>query len=246
MELDSRYAAEVRDRLGFFPVWPPGDAIAPGDVGTVRNGIFRREGTLSDLIAGIDLQVTSQAISAPTRFRSAGVTASQVKAAGGAPVEPGIDAKGEVTITFGQSGGVAFDAERCEEAVISNMLLVRSAIEARSEAWKPGYVMVSRVTTAQAYTVIVAAQSGASLVLKGSADALKSWNLAKAGISVAESNFGGYQRSGDGPILLGLYGFDWMLHLGGGAFKPKALTEAPPSDDTFVELSARNPAFDPA
>jgi hypothetical protein len=247
MNLDRSYAKHVRQRLGFFPVWPPGDAMAPGDLGRLEDGIFYREGTLAGTMGVAGIQVAERPVTGLTRFRSADCSSTAVKASGGAPVAAGITANARMTLKFANEGGVAFDATDCTEQTIANVLEVRERIESDRARWPDDFVLVTRVTLARNFLVVVAGKAGASVDLIGDASALGSWNLANAELSSSEGNSGGFQRSGDGPILIGLYGFNWWGKLTEtGQMHPLSIAGSAPAatEQDFIEMPARNSAFD--
>ena len=244
MELDAHYASQVRQHLGFFPTWPPGDAIALGDIGTLKKGLFRREGKLANIVSGLDIERNERPVKGLTTFRSSDCSSSGLHAEGTAPAATGVTANAKMTLTFGNAGGIAFDAANCTEQTIANLLAVREGIQAQRDNWRAGFVLVTRVTVAASFLVVVAGQAGASVEVAGSADALGQWNLGKATISSAAGNQAGFQRTGDGPIMMGLYGFDWWNDLMGGQMKPLSLTEPPHSTLALKELPARSKVFD--
>jgi hypothetical protein len=248
MDLDRSYAKQVRHHLGFFPVWPPGDEVKPGDVGRLdygllhRGGIFHREGTLAETMGIVDIQVTQRPMTGVTRFRSSDCSSTGVKVSGGAPAAAGVTSTAQMTLTFASAGGVAFDATDCTEQTITNVLGLCERIQSDRARWPDKFVLVTRVTLAQNFLVVISGEAGASVDLSGNASALGSWNLAGANFSLTEGNSSGYQRAGAGPILIGVYGFGWFV----GPMHPLSLTPPVPehTEEGFIEFAARNAAFD--
>jgi hypothetical protein len=248
MNLDRSYAKQVRQHLSFFPVWPPGDSVAPGDVGLLKGGLFYRQGTLAETIGELTVKVTPRPMTGLTRFRSSDCSTTGVKASGGAPVATGITANAQLTLSFANAGGVAFDAADCTEQTIANVLEVRDCIQSRRALWPSrDFVLITRVTLARNFLVVVAGVAGASVELSGDANALGAWNLANASVSSSAGNSGGYQRGGAGPVLIGLYGFNWWKWwTETGGIEPLSIGASTPAhtEQDFIELPARHAAFD--
>jgi len=152
-----------------------------------------------------------------------------------------------MTLTFASAGGVAFDATDCTEQIIADVLELCERSQSDGALWPAERVLVTRVTLARNFLVVVSGEDGASVDLSGNASALGSWNLAGADLSSSKGNSGGFQCVGAGPILIGLYGTKWWKKLL-GIDEPGPLSLSSPAlahtEDDFIELPARNAGFD--
>lgn len=48
MAVNKQYAKEMHDHFTYFPTWLPSATISLGDVGTLKDGIFEKSGSLKD------------------------------------------------------------------------------------------------------------------------------------------------------------------------------------------------------
>lgn len=240
MNLEKDFAAHVRKHLGYFPVWQPGDVVLPGDVGELEHGNFRRQANLSDIFPALKVEISQVETKGTTQFRSEDCSTTNIQGSGGAPVQPGITANAGVKLTFGQAGGTVFDAADCTEIYIENLLDVRTYVEQNRDSWPKAFKLATRVTSAKRFMVMIADAANASVDITGDAKALGAWDLTHASISTANERNVGYRRTGEGAILVGLYGFGWF----GGTLKVLSATEPMHVAADFKELPARNPIFD--
>jgi hypothetical protein len=240
MNLVKEYAAHARKHLGYFPVWQPGDAVAAGDVGELEHGVFRRQASLSEVFPKLKLSFAEVTVKGITCFRSEDCSATGIQGEGTVPVEGAVDAEATVRIAFGRAGGAVFDAEDCMERYIANLLEVRTFVERHRDQWPPQFKLATRVTAAKRFRVLISGAAGASVDVAGDAKARGSWNLAHAKVSISNEKNVGYQRTGSGAILVGLYGFGWF----GKQLRTLSGGEVEPLGPEFRELPARDPSFD--
>jgi len=240
MELSRAYADQVRKQLGYFPVWQPGDAVTPGDVGPVEHGLFRREAGLSEIFPQLKINVASRRVKGPTQFHSSECSIISLRGSGKVPKHGAIDANIALRLTFGKAGGAVFDALDCTDRYIKNLLAICTYVDTHRRDWPPHFTLATQTTVAKHFVVLVSAEDGASVDLSGRARVLNSWNLADASIKTSAPKNIGYERSGDGAILVGLYGFGWF----GKRLKVLSATETMPPEAEFKELPARDPLFD--
>jgi hypothetical protein len=240
MNLEKDFAAHVRKHLGYFPVWQPGDAVAPGDIGKLEHGIFRRQASLSDIFPQLKLDIDQVVSENVTQFRSEDCSTTSIQASGTVPPQPGINANASVKLTFGTAGGAVFDALDCTEIYVKNLLDVRTYVEQNRHEWPKGFKLATRVTNAKRFMVMISDAAGASVDITGDATALASSHLAHASISTANERNVGYRKTGNGAILVGLYGFGWF----GETLRVLSAAEPMHAEAEFKELPARDPIFD--
>jgi hypothetical protein len=240
LDLEKEFSKSVRQHLGYFPVWQPGDAIVPGDIGDLDNGVFRRQASISEIFPKLELDIESLKVDGLTRFRSEDCTATTIQASGNVPAQGAVNANAAVELKFGKAGGSVFDALNCTEVYIKNLLEVRTHVEQHRDKWPPKFKLATRITKTDRFMVLISGASGASVDISGDAKALGSWNLAHASVSTSNQKNVGYERTGNGAILVGLYGFGWF----GKSLKVLSFTAAMSPDPEFRELPARDPSFD--
>lgn len=240
MELEKEYSASVRTHLGYFPVWQPSDAVVPGDIGKLDHGVFRRQASLSEIFPELKLDIESTKSEGLTRFRSEDCAATNLQVSGTVPTQGAIDANASIQLKFGKAGSSVFDALNCTEFYIKNLLEVRTHVEQNRDKWPEDFKLATRITSAERFIVLISGASNASVDISGDAKALGSWNLAHASVSTSNEKDVGYEKTGNGAILVGLYGFGWF----GKTLKTLSFTSSVSPDPEFRELPARDPSFD--
>lgn len=240
VNLEQAYAAHVRKQLGYFPVWQPGDRVAPGDVGLLEHGSFRRQASLAEIFPQLKTKIEAIAQKGLTRFRSSDCSFNELSGSGNVPAKGVIKAKASLRLTFGSEGGAVFDAVDCTERYIANLLEVCTYVNQHRKDWPAKFKLATRITEAKRFVVMISAAKGASVDLSGNAQALKSWNLAHAGIKAGNEKNVGYSRTSKGAILVGLYSFGWF----GRTLRVLSATEQVPPEVEFKELPARDAVFD--
>ena len=200
MGIEHHYSKEVRANLQMFPVWQPGFATAPGEVGELKHGVFIRQGELKDL--GVDVSVKKIPVPGEMKFQSANAFILNVNGSG---------TEAKIRIEFSRKGAVIFYAKEVTEARIQNLQEVRVAVEnlKKSGKWVDNNVFVSSVIEAECLGVLISSGNKEWVELQGDATILQQFKIGEAGIKFGHSNSLGYMKSGCGPALLRLYGFGW-------------------------------------
>ncbi|BDG73927.1 hypothetical protein [Roseomonas fluvialis] len=234
------YAAKFRENLSYHPVWQPGTGLVPGDVGVMKDGVFVREGHVSQLQGSVVPEPTQQTLAAPMKF-SVGVTA-KAAAQGGAQVDPAL--KVEASLKFGSNGGVVFDARDRVQHALANLGLVLAALDWGSPEFDD-VVVVSEVHSARVAALAVAVGSEGEVELSGSLKALKALDVGDASVSFGATTGAAYAlqlRASDQPhpVALRLYGASRSIW--GRRSRPELLgagdpAAAPLPAQPFVELS---------
>jgi len=152
-------------------------------------------------------------------------------------------AKASLDVSFDREGGVIFHALDCVEDSIDDLHSVAGQVE-KLRAKLSDFVFVSHVESARRFAVLVSQGAGAALKLKGDTSAIEALNVADASVSIVESRGQLYQRHGDGPVLLRLYGFKWWSR----KVQPQGMAGEGAGDDAkearLEELSPHDPIFD--
>ena len=189
MSLVELYRSRFAGELDYQPVWSPGSAVAPGDVGEFRNGVFSRGGAIGDMLR-VPLQLVRTPMPAPMKF-SDGASFSAHASAGG-NLDPGIKVAG--SIKFDAAGGVAFHARDIVHLTIGNLDEVLAAIPWGDDSWEDR-LFVSEVLAARAVAVALADSAGAAVELSGKAGALASFELADASVGFGAASAASYSLS---------------------------------------------------
>lgn len=235
------YSKDFCRHLSYFPAWQPGDPISPGEVGRLKKGVFYPEGPMTNIFPDLNYRIGKKGGTASMAFYSdSGVSVSgDVSGAHPAGV------KGKIRISFARTGGVVFHAQKMELRYIENLSLLLKQITDRRKEWPKGYVWVSHVESAGRYAVLISSSACWEVNLSGKASALAALQIADASVSVATVQGAGYERSGEGPVALRIYGLKIL------GKRPRLLsTDEPipeglaPGELGFEEISPFDPALD--
>ncbi|HJX53679.1 MAG TPA: hypothetical protein VJ801_13010 [Polyangia bacterium] len=175
------YQKEMHDNLGFFATWLPGDPIEIGDAGVLKNGGFRREGSLAEL--GIRCDVSEGSSTQDVKYTST----SGTKLAFSAGANAAGVAKTEITIDFSREGAFVFHASGLRTRRLSNRMEVARKLLAayRTAKWPKNWWLVEALHTAQRATIIVSEGNSAGVSLAASAAAIPSVSLADPKITLS-------------------------------------------------------------
>ncbi len=157
----------MHDNLGFFATWLPGDHMAVGAVGVLKDGRFRHEATLKDL--GIEIETDVSGSPQTLKYTSTSGTSIKSSAAGEAHVPI---LKAEFVIEFEKAGAFVFDAMNVQQVRISNRYDVAAQILElyETERWKKKWYVVESLHVAEMATILVSQDRSAGLVLKAQSD----------------------------------------------------------------------------
>ena len=156
------YQSEMHDNLGFYANWLPGDDLAVGDVGTVRDGRFRRETSLTEL--GVECRVQPGGV--PQNVEYTSTQGIKITPSGEAAVAANL--KAEIAIDFSREGAFVFHAFDLQANRLANPAGVGAGIVSAygQGNWRKEWLLVEMVHSAKRATIIVAAESSAGLVLR--------------------------------------------------------------------------------
>jgi hypothetical protein len=175
------YQKEMHDNLGFFATWLPGDPIEVGDAGVLKNGTFRRVGSLAEL--GIPFDVSDGSTTQDVQYTST----SGTKVAFSAGANAAGVAKAEITIDFSRAGAFVFHASGLRTCrLVNRMDVARRLLAARRAGqWQASWLLVESLHTAEQATIVVSEDSSAGMSLTAHAAAIPSVSLADPKISLA-------------------------------------------------------------
>lgn len=234
------YAAKFRENLSYHPVWQPGTALAPGDVGRMHDGVFVREGNVLQLRPDIVPELVEQKLAAPMKF-SVGVTA-KAAAKAGARVDPSL--KLEASLKFGSEGGVVFDARDRTQRSLANLGLVLAALPWASPDFDE-VVVVSEVHAAGVAALAIAEGTEGEVEVSGTAQALKLLDIGDASVSFGATAGAAYAlqlRASEQPHPVALRLYAASRGIFGRYSRPSLLgaegaPQVAPPAEAFFELS---------
>lgn len=235
MSLTKIYAAQFREHLRLQPVWQPGSAIEPGDIGVMDRGVFVRQGHIAQF-ADVPLRLVETPIPGDQKF-AVGVSLS-LDLGGNATIDPSLVVG--ATLKIDRAGGVAYHAHDLFKRTIDNLRQVLAAVPWESDLWPDGTVFVAEVTDAARVTLVLTEATGSEIKVTGKAGPLQMLELADASIGIGLASNASFTLAlpnrgaapGRYPVALGLYGRrrNWI---GMPRIEPLEAADTP----LFVELA---------
>lgn len=172
MTLPKAYMNEIRDITGYWGTYLPSDRLVPGMVGRVENGLFTREGMLSDY-PGFDPAVHDKEKPQPSRNRVNIWQSKNVTAASGQAVAraPGVPANGEVRFKFNKANNAVMICKEVRAQGFVNLGRVKSLLLDlfKAEKWNPGLCLITEVRLVDAAWICFATSSDQEAVINASA-----------------------------------------------------------------------------
>lgn len=216
------YGTELWNATRSYAVWLPGNAVALGDYGLLKENCFERIGKVSDLLSGYAPEISESELD-ELHFRSDGV--SEVKTAGRAP-------KDLVKITYSVSSdsAVVFRAKKMAVRSIANLPVLSDALKNLKE-WDRSWQVVTSVTSAKTFYVFIGGKKGSQFTVTSDLSVFPKLDVP---LSAAQGSF---RLEGDcalkiagqsGPIMVNLHR---MRILGSG------LKYAAPSEDEVADAT---------
>lgn len=173
------YTQEVYANLKpLHATWEPTQPVQLGDIGLLEGRAFHQRSNLKSL--GITFSDRAGGSRPSISFGSSGTTEIRLKPQITAPTGV-VSQKAQLELSFYSKGSVFFHAVQCETVVISEIEKLQQIILDRFKRgeWNPKMVVVTKLIRANATTIAVAGQSGASLTLEAQG-ALPTLDLANA------------------------------------------------------------------
>jgi hypothetical protein len=236
MSLQGLYASQMLREIKQIAIWRPGDVVAPGDVGYLREGAFEKQTNLSRLFPELKFAVADVSLHNPYRFVSNSCTLSSIEAS--ASPLGGLNGSGSLKISFGNKGGVIFEATDIVKSSIDDLYQIRQFISSHRVDWPKDMVLAATTESAGSFRVLVSETENGSATLRGNVSALGTVSLTDASISVSMDHSSGYDSHlARGVIAVTGYGFGWWnvlrRRISSMEHRDKHIEQA-----DFVELSA--------
>jgi hypothetical protein len=206
MGINTIYAEELHDNLGYLATWLPTANVQVGDIGVISDGVFEKKGTLKDLGIAFSSEVNPQ--TGEMEYASKDAVSIEVKGGGHAPVPAGaagaVDAEASVVVSFNRADAVLFQAAGCKTTTLSNLMQVSNTILDLYDAgdWPKDRVVVTDVVVSDSATVLISSGSDAHIELSASGAV----GAGKASLANASLKFGGGRSSSIGTTIVGAKG----------------------------------------
>ena len=158
------YQSVMHTNIGLFATWLPGDPIAPGDIGVLSNGQFKKQSSLAEL--GISFAKEPGGRLDSIYYTS--TKGTRIENQAGATF-PGL-ARAEIKVEFSSEGAFLFHAA----GLVARRIKERAALERkvfscyRKGHWRSEWYLVNSTRTADLATVMVSQDSLAEVVLAAS------------------------------------------------------------------------------
>ncbi len=156
-----RYQREMHDNIGFFATWLPGDLLELGDIGTLKDGIFRKRSSLREL--RIKYQASALGASQNLQYTSKSGTAFSVDSSVAAP-KP-LDISAAIKVEFSSEGSFLFHASNVRNRRLENIANLTGAILEiwNNGKWDKNWYVVESIHQADCATVIVSEEVSAGV-----------------------------------------------------------------------------------
>jgi hypothetical protein len=162
--INQKYAAEMKERFGYYGTWPPTLGIKIGDVGVIKSEVFQRESSLSDL--GIRCEVAPDPNSIDY-LEYASSDAVELQSKSGGIAAGATDLSASVSIRFTRADAVVFQASECRSASTSDFRSVADQILYKyvNDDWPDDYVVVTDLITTKSTTILISSGQNAHVEL---------------------------------------------------------------------------------
>lgn len=138
-------------------VWEPGRYVAPGDYGKIEDGLWLRLGSIWDMVPR-----------PPESFSQTHTSRQEVKTIGSAEVTSSHANVGGASISlaikFKAKNSVFGRAAHCETKSLKDLQSIADWLVA-AEVWDPTWTLVSEVTSAKSFLVLVCTSDGGSAIV---------------------------------------------------------------------------------
>ncbi|MEU5156156.1 hypothetical protein [Glycomyces sp. NPDC021274] len=149
------YMQQIYQQFQMFATWPTQSVVNLGDVGVMKDRLFRKVSHLDDF--NVRFKVEPVGPEADQNY----TTSSQIS------VSTSIGQPPVVGITFGTEGSTYLQARNCRRESLGNLLeLERSLLELyRRSEWNPEHVIITSVLRASPTIILIAGSGGGSIEL---------------------------------------------------------------------------------
>ena len=184
MSIAKQYTKEIVQALQYLPIWLPIKKLELGSIGTIKNHVFEITGNIKN--TPLPFSRSLDRPSGTMRYSSKKGVSLQAKLAGSAPAVGSAftTADAGVSVKFSRGEVVVFEASGCKiESIADVGTLGQSIVRLyKMGTWDPDQYVVTEVVRADAATVLISSNAGASIELRvgGKVDV--------AGVSLADVN----------------------------------------------------------
>jgi len=183
-----RYLTGMRSKFNHFATWLPDEKLQLGDVGEIKDGRFHLATTLERL----KIRFSARPGATTNWEHSSG---SDVTVDLTLPDRPALSVAPRfgATVRFGSQGAFLFQSTGCETSVIENMAEVGDEIlfAFRRTRFRPEWVVVDRLVTTQATTIMISDSSQAQIDLVADAPFDRSQSLADRSLGIRVAGWKG-------------------------------------------------------
>ncbi|MGV8915834.1 MAG: hypothetical protein ACOH1X_10355 [Kaistella sp.] len=167
-----QYTKEMYKKFGYHATWLPGVNLQLGDIGTMDNGVFTRNGNIKK--QGISFEIREDKTRTTLEYYSqGGVSVSQKLSGKAAP--PGSvfgDIDAGIIVEFLKDKAVLFKANNTSSPSIEDAIALGKEVLKRYEAgeWNKNYVIITEILEAETLTVLISNQANTKVELKAQAN----------------------------------------------------------------------------
>ncbi len=158
--MKNTYGNEIYKNARSYAVWMPGSSVALGDYGVIKENCFERIGSIRQLAPGFTPSEATSALDSFS-FLSEGVAEARMKATGKLI---------KVNYSVSKNSAVVFYAKALSVISISNIVELATHLS-RSQKWDRSWQIVTSLTTARDFYVMIGGQAGTAFTVTADADA---------------------------------------------------------------------------
>lgn len=216
------YGKELYKHARSYAVWLPGSPAALGDYGIIKEGCFERIGSIHDLLPGFTVAETTSELDAFS-FLSEGVAEARAKAGGKLM---------KVNYSVSANSGVVFYAKGLAIRSVSNLVKLSKHLST-DKKWDHSWQIVTSVTSASDFYVLIGGRAGTKFSVTAEADAFPLLQVpltnASAGFRV-EGECALHLAGKSGPVMVNLH----RMKLFGNGLKFAAPNQAATEEPSLV------------
>ena len=154
------YGKELFKRAGSYAVWLPGSSTELGDYGLLKENCFERIGSVYDLLPDFQAEETATGLDSFS-FLSEGVAEVRAKAGGKLM---------KISYKVASNSSVVFYAKGLSVRSISNLVEL-SALLCKCKGWDSSLEIVTSVTVANDFYVLIGGRAGTEFAVTAVAEA---------------------------------------------------------------------------
>lgn len=183
-----QYTKEMFKKFGYLATWEPGVPLKLGDIGVIRDNVFTRLGSISDIDIGFVFETREDDSPSNIEYSSEGSVSVTSKASGKASPEGSTLAQVDVGIIveFGSKNSVLFKANGTRSPSIKDQLkLGREVLESyKNGKWDKNHVIITELITSDSATILISSSENAKIEMKASS------NIGVSKIDIADASIG--------------------------------------------------------